>query len=138
MLVRNSPVGIAFAQSHSKPEKKTILVYGVAGRTGSTPHDGCSEGDLGARSDCEFSEVESCAGFVVPKKQVPRLGVRFDSSALKRRRQIEHQHFLIMMRENRGKIVTTDSVGPALKQVLDQRLVGVGLFRHGLISLLRP
>jgi hypothetical protein len=138
MLVRNAPVAIDFAQSHRQPEKKTILVLGVAGRIGSTPHDGDCEGDLRARSYGEFSEVEGCAGFVVAKKQVPRLGVRFEASALKRRRQIEHHHFSIMMREDRGKIVTADSVCPALEQLFDQGFLGVGPFRHGLASLLRP
>jgi hypothetical protein len=138
MLVRNAPVAIDFAQSYRKPEKKTILVLGATGRIGSTPHDGYCEGDLRARSYGEFSEVEGCAGFVVAKKQVPRLGVRFDASALKRRRQIEHHHVSIMMREDRGKIVTADSICPALKQGSDQGFFGVGLFRHGLVSLLRP
>jgi hypothetical protein len=66
MLVRNAPVTIDFAQTHSEPEKKTVLIHRVAGRIGSTPHDGYCEG---------------CAGFVVAKKQVPRLGVRFNASA---------------------------------------------------------
>src|SRR5215831_3046015 len=136
MLVRNAPVAIDFAQSHSESEEKTVLVHGVAGRIGSTPHDGYCEGDLCGRSNGEFSEVEGCAGFVVAKKQVPRLGVRFNASALKRRRQIEHHHFLIMMREDRGKIVTADSVCPALKQGFDHGFFGVG--RHSLVSLLRP
>src|SRR5262245_61027467 len=120
MFVRNAPVAIDFAQSHCEPEKKTVLVHGVAGRIGSTPHVGDCEGDLRARSNGELSEVKGCAGFVVAKKQVPRLGVRFDASALKWRRQIEHHHFSIMMCEDQGKIVTADSVCPALKQGLDQ------------------
>jgi hypothetical protein len=81
MLVRNAPVTIDFAQTQSEPEKKTVLVHRVAGRIGSTPHDGYCEGDLCARSNGEFSEVKGCAGFVVAKKQVPRLGVRFNASA---------------------------------------------------------
>jgi hypothetical protein len=71
MFVRNAPVAIDFAQSHSEPEKKTVLVHGVAGRIGSTPHDGYREGDLRARRNGEFSEVEGCAGFVVTKKTGP-------------------------------------------------------------------
>ena len=138
MLVHNAPVAVDFAQSHSEPEKKTVLVLGVAGRIGATPHDGYCEGDLDARSNGEFSEVEGGAGFMVPKKQVPRLGVRFNTSALKRWRQIEHHDFSIMMREDRGKIVTADSVCPALKQGFDQGFFGVGLFGHGLVFLLRP
>jgi hypothetical protein len=130
MFVRNAPVAIDFAQSHSEPEKKTVLVHGVAGRIGSTPHDGYCEGDVRARGNGEFSEVKGCARFVVAKKQIPRLSVCFDASALKRRRQIEHHHFSIMMREDRGKIVTADSVCPALKQGLNQDFCGVGLFRH--------
>src|SRR5690349_1147907 len=131
MFVRDAPVAIDFAQPHGKPEKKTILVHGVAGRIASTPHDGCGEGDLRTRSNGEFPEVKGCAGFVVAKKQVPRPGVRFNAPALKRRRQIEHHHFSIMMREDRGKIVTTDSVCPALKHGIDQGYFGVGRFRHG-------
>jgi hypothetical protein len=138
MFVRNAPVAIDFAQSHSEPEKKTVLVHGVAGRIGSTPHDGYCEGDVRARRNGEFSEVKGCARFVVAKKQMPRLSVSFDASALKRRRQIEHHHFSIMMREDRGKIVTADSVCPALKQGFDQGFFGVGLSRHSLVSLLRP
>jgi hypothetical protein len=109
MLVRNAPVAIDFAQSHSESEEKTVLVHGVAGRIGSTPHDGYCEGDLCARSNGEFSEVKGCSGFVVAKKQVPRLGVRFNASALKRRRQIEHHHFLIMMRGNCSRPFFPDS-----------------------------
>jgi hypothetical protein len=138
MLVRNAPVAVDFAQSDSEPEKKTVLVHGVARRLGSTPHNGYCESDLRARSNGEFSEVKGCAGLVVAKKQIPRLGVRSYASALKRRRQIEHDHFSIMMREDRGKIVTADSVCPALKQGFDQGFFGVGLFRHNLASLLRP
>jgi len=137
MFVRNAPAAIDFVQSHSEPEKKTVLVRGVAGRVGSTPHDGYRKGDPRAGRDGEFSEVKGFAGFVVAKKQVPRLGVRFDASALKRRRQIEHHHFLIMMRKDRRKIVTADSVCPALKQSFDQGFFGVGRFRHRLVSLLR-
>src|SRR5215475_2886389 len=108
MFMRNAPVAIELAQSHSESEKKAVLVRGVAGRIGSTPHDGNRKGDLRARSHGEFPEVKGCAGFVVAKKQVPGLGVGFDASALERRRQIEHHHFLIMMGEDRGKIVTAD------------------------------
>jgi hypothetical protein len=135
MLVHNAPVAIDFAQSHSEPEKKTVLVLGVAGRIGATPHDGCCEGDLWARGNGEFSEVEGGAWFVASKKQVPRLGVRFNASALKRRRQIEHHDFSIMMRKDRGKIVTADSVCPSLKQGFDQSFFG--LFGHCMVSLLR-
>jgi hypothetical protein len=131
MFVRNAPVAIDFAESHSEPEKETVLVQGVAGRIGSTPHDGYCEGDLCARSNGEFSEVKGCAGFVVAKKQVPRLSVCLDASALKRRRQIEHHHFLIMMREDRRKIMTADRIRPGFEKGFDPDLFGVGAFRHG-------
>src|SRR5215831_1625839 len=40
-----------------------------------------------------------------------------------------------MKREDRRKIVTADSVCPALKQGFDQGFFGVGLFRHSFVSL---
>src|SRR5215471_2148835 len=119
-------------------KRKPSLSMGLLDESGPHPHGAYREGDLCARSNGEFSEVKGCAGFVVAKKQVPRLSVRFNASALKRRRQIEHHHFSIMMREDRGKIVTADSVCPALKQGFDQGFFGVGMFRHSLVSLLRP
>ena len=112
MLVRNAPVAIDFAQSYRKPEKKTILVLGATGRIGSTPHDGYCEGDLRARSYGEFSEVEGCAGFVVAKKQVPRLGVRFDASALKRRRQIKHDNVRVVVSENGTQVSGRHPLNP--------------------------
>ena len=67
---------------------------------------------------------------MVTEKQIPGLFVGFDAPALKWRRQVEHHHVLVVVRENGGKIVPADGVRPALEKGFDPGFFGVGLFRH--------
>jgi hypothetical protein len=138
MLVRDAPVAIDLAQAHSQSEQKAVLVYGIAGRVRAAPHNGDREGDVRARGNGEFPKVEGRTGLVVTEKQIPGLFVGFDAPALKWRRQIEHHHVPLVVRKNGGKIVPADSVRPALEKGFDPSFFGVGMFRHGLDSLLPP
>ena len=137
MLVCDAPIAIDLAQAHSQSEQKAIPVYGIAGRIRSAPHDGDREGNVRARGNSEFPEVEGRTGLVVTEKEIPGLFVSFEADALEWRRQVEHHHVPLVMRENDGKIVPADSVGPTLENAFDPGFIGVGLFGHGLDSLLR-
>ena len=137
MLVCDAPVTIDLAQAHSQSEQKAVLVYRIAGR-GAAPHDGDRESDVRACGNGEFPKVEGRTGLMVTEKQIPGLFVGFDAPALKWRRQVEHHHVPLVVRKNGRKIVPTDSVCPALEKGFDPGFFCVGLFRHGLDSLLRP
>jgi hypothetical protein len=138
MLVCDAPVVIDLPQANSQSEQKAVLVYRIAGRVRSAPQDGDREGDVSACGNGEFSKVEGRTRLVVTEKQVPGLFVGFDAPALKWRRQVEHHNVLLVVRKNGGKIVPADSVRPALEKGFDPVVFGVGLFRHGLDSLLAP
>ena len=130
MLVCDAPVAIDLAQAHSQSEQKAVLVYRIAGRVRTAPHDGDREGDVRARGNGEFSKVKSRTRLVVTEKQLPGLFVGFDAPALKWRRQVEHHHVPLVVRKNGGKIVPADSVRPALEKGFDLGFFGVGLVRH--------
>jgi hypothetical protein len=138
MLVCDTPVAIDLAQAHSQSEQKAVLVYRTAGQVRSAPHDGDRKSDVCARGNGEFPKVEGRTGLVVTEKQIPGLFVGFDAPALKWRRQVEHHHVPLMVRKNGGKIVPPDSLRPTLEKGFDPGFFGVGLFRHGSDSLLRP
>lgn len=138
MLVCDAPVAIDLAQPHRQPEQKAVLVGRIAGRVRSARHDGDRKGDVRARGNREFPKVEGRTGLVVTEKQIPGLFVGFDAPALKWRRQVEHHDVTLVVRKNGGKIVPADSVRPVLEKGFDPGYFGVGLFGHGLNSLLRP
>src|SRR2546428_6877439 len=92
MLVCDAPVAIDLAQANSQSEQKAVLVYRIAGRVRSAPHDGDREGDVSACGNGEFSNVEGRTRLVVTEKQIPGLFVGFDAPALKWRRQVEQPH----------------------------------------------
>ena len=138
MLVCDAPVAIDLAQANRQSEQKAVLVYRIAGRVGSAPHDGDREGDVSARGNGEFSKVEGRTRLVVTEKQIPGLFVGFDAPALEWRRQVEHHHVPLVVRKNGGKIVPADSIRPALEKDFDPGLFGLGLFINSLGSLLRP
>jgi len=69
MLVCEAPVAIDLAQTDSQSEQKAVLVYGIARRVRSAPHDGDREGNVRARGDGEFSKVEGGTGLVVTKNR---------------------------------------------------------------------
>jgi hypothetical protein len=75
---------------------------------------------------------------VVTEKQIPGLFVGFDAPALEWRRQVEHHYVPVVVHKNGGKIVPADGVRPALEKGFDPGFFGLGLFSHGLGSLLRP
>src|SRR2546426_11001019 len=103
MLVCDAPVAIDLAQANSQSERKAVLVYRIAGRVGSAPHDGDREGDVTARGNGEFSKVEGRTRLVETEKQIPGLFVGFDAPALKWRRQVEHHHLPLVVRKNGGE-----------------------------------
>jgi hypothetical protein len=138
MLVCDAPVAIDLPQANSQSEQKAVLVYRIAGRVRSAPQDGDREGDVSACGNGEFSKVEGRTRLVVTEKQIPGLLVGFDAPALEWRRQVEHHYVPVVVRKNGGKIVPADGVRPALEKGFDPGFFGLGLFSHGLGSLLRP
>ena len=135
MLVCDAPVAIGLPQANSHSEQKAVLVYRIAGRVRSAPQDGDREGDVSACGNGEFSKVEGRTRLVVTEKQIPGLFVGFDAPALEWRRQVEHHYVPVVVRKNGGKIVPADGVRPALEKGFDPGFFGLGLFSHGLGSL---
>lgn len=131
VLVDDKPFVAVPAQAHRQPEEKAVIVRSAAGRVGSAPHDGDRKGDIRAGGDGEFTKIEGRAGLVVTEKQIPRLFVGVDTSALKRRRQVEHHNVPRVVRENGGKIVAADSIRPILQQGFDVAFGGFVLLDHG-------
>src|ERR1700761_7501245 len=114
MLVGDTPVAVDLAQADGEPEQKAVLVFRVAGRTGSAPQDRDGEGHVGTRRDAELAKFEGRAWLVAAEKQVPGLPVGLDTAALQGLRQVEHHDVIGVVREYRGEVPAADRVGPVL------------------------
>src|SRR5260370_19132750 len=112
MLVCDAPVAIDLAQAHSQSEQKAVLVYRIAGRVRSAPHDGDREGDVRARGNGEFPKGEGRTGLVVTEKQIPGLFVGFHAPALKWRPPITHTHVPPVVCKDGWYIVTRRNLPP--------------------------
>jgi hypothetical protein len=75
MLVCDAPVAIDLAQAHSQSEQKAVLVYRIAGRVRSAPHDGDREGDVRA---CGNGGLTRGSNF---GPECQRLGEKLDTPA---------------------------------------------------------
>src|SRR5579864_9025293 len=78
MLMRNAPVAVHLAQTHSQPEQETVFVRRIARRVGTAAHDCRREGDVLPRGYRELLDVEGRSRPVIAEEQVPGLFVGLD------------------------------------------------------------
>jgi hypothetical protein len=121
MFVRDLPSPIDFAQADRQPEIQPFLL--TVGSRLSTTHRRDDESDILPGRDVHLRDVEWHRIAGPGKKGVPRLPVGFDSSGLKRRRDIEHYDVRRMVFENPFEISTTHSGGPGFNHIANGRLV---------------